>query len=315
MSTAARLTPGTAGILVRVFDGARQPFPAGAEVLIRVIDGNQKQVHSAFHKESSVEFQVPFFNNLGDRYTVIASADRHVQAGFTPVRISQGVVQNVDLMLLPQDGNFNFRAAAWKKLKQASPALFKLLSFRDSNDEDVEDRYTQLMEKHPASLAAILNITTAMEDIHLQSGNPLDYFKKLIWGDDTIRPDRFFGYAQKTLLDQVRQAETAGLFAPEPAAAVFHPGATSSFKQVQFGEANVQITFHENDTAVINKVDCVKVEADMDYFRDALSHAILEVIPNRFGGTTDPRRIYALRWIAGRRAGAPEFDPPYIIEA
>jgi len=33
------------------------------------------------------------------------------------------------------------------------------------------------------------------------------------------------------------------------------------------------------------------------------------------GGLTDPRTVYSLRWIAGRRAGIPEFNPPYTIEA
>lgn len=60
----------------------------------------------------------------------------------------------------------------------------------------------------------------------------------------------------------------------------------------------------------------VGVEVDMDYFRDQGAHAILEVLPNLFtSGLTDPKRIYVLRWIAGRQAGVPDFNPPYTIEA
>jgi hypothetical protein len=40
---------------------------------------------------------------------------------------------------------------------------------------------------------------------------------------------------------------------------------------------------------------------------------LLEVLPNQFGGVTDPSQVYVLRWIAGRRAGVPEFNPPYVI--
>jgi hypothetical protein len=29
---------------------------------------------------------------------------------------------------------------------------------------------------------------------------------------------------------------------------------------------------------------------------------------------TDPRQVYMLRWIAGRRAGMPNFEPPYVLE-
>ena len=45
-----------------------------------------------------------------------------------------------------------------------------------------------------------------------------------------------------------------------------------------------------------------------------LAHAILEVAANGIGGSlTDPREVYVLRWIAGRRAGRPEFNPLYTI--
>ena len=82
------------------------------------------------------------------------------------------------------------------------------------------------------------------------------------------------------------------------------------------GEANVQLSFHENQTATIDNVECVKVETDIDYFKDAAAHTILEVLPNFFtGGDTDPRKVYVLRWIAGLRAGIPEFNPPYTIVA
>ena len=39
-----------------------------------------------------------------------------------------------------------------------------------------------------------------------------------------------------------------------------------------------------------------------------------EVIPNTIThGLTDPKKVYVLRWIAGRHAGVPEFVPPYTI--
>jgi hypothetical protein len=38
------------------------------------------------------------------------------------------------------------------------------------------------------------------------------------------------------------------------------------------------------------------------------------VIPNSIThGLTDPKKVYVLRWIAGRHAGIPEFSPPYTI--
>jgi hypothetical protein len=96
---------------------------------------------------------------------------------------------------------------------------------------------------------------------------------------------------------------------------VFHPGATRSWKQVQFGEANVQLTFHEKQESTIDGVDRVVVEPDIDYYKDLLAHAIFEVITNAVTHSlTDPRQVYMLRWIAGRRAGVPNFEPPYLLE-
>ena len=58
----------------------------------------------------------------------------------------------------------------------------------------------------------------------------------------------------------------------------------------------------------------MKTEPDIDYYRDLGAHAILEVITNAVTQTlTDPRQVYVLRWMAGRRAGVADFDPLYTI--
>jgi hypothetical protein len=57
------------------------------------------------------------------------------------------------------------------------------------------------------------------------------------------------------------------------------------------------------------------VEPDIDYYKDLLAHALLEVVVNKVSNSlTDPRQVYVLRWIAGRHAGVPNFEPPYTIE-
>jgi hypothetical protein len=104
-----------------------------------------------------------------------------------------------------------------------------------------------------------------------------------------------------SLVDQARRAADEGEFAPEPGPGpgpgLFLPGATSSFKQVQFGEANVQLTFHEKDTRKIDGVDCVKAGPDID-FMDGGAHTLLEGIPNTIThGETEPKKVYALRRI------------------
>jgi len=169
-----------------------------------------------------------------------------------------------------------------------------------------------LLTREPSVGAGLWNIITALEQIHLSAGTALSYMRQLRW-DASMQQDRLFGLADLDLLNQIKIATAQGMFAPEVGPGLFHPGATSSFKQLQFGEANVQVTFHENaDTPG----GMVGVEVDMDYFRDQGAHAIIEVVPNLFTrGLTDPKRIYLLRWIAGRQAGVPDFAPPFTIEA
>lgn len=328
MATARRM-PETGSLMVNVFDGTRRPIPQKTELLVRVIDGNQRALPPVSTHSANVLFRdLPVFDNFGDNYTVIVSADGYTQAGFTPVKIARGVVQHIDLMLLPKDAGFNFADAQWNTLRTTHPDLSRLLSSGAADDGAARDRYTDLMERRAPALAALLNITTAMADVNLPPGNPLDYFKQLIW-DKTMAQDRFFGYADRTLVDQVALAAQHGRFSPEVGTTFFHRGATRSWKQVQFGEANVQITFHEGESKPIENVDCVKVEADMDYFKDPGAHALLEVVPNAVAklfadpdevipnavshALTDPMQVYVLRWIAGRHAGVPEFNPPYAI--
>ena len=322
MATASMISNEQATILLNIFDGSRQPINPGVKnLLVRIIDGNQKQLFSDFRKGSSFQFQVPFYDNFGDRYTVISSADNHSQAGATPVNVQRTAPQTVDLMLLDKNATFRFGTARWSDLPEKYPEIHSILARGAAGEAEAQDRYENLMENNPATLACLWNLMTAMRDIDLPSGTPITYLKQLIWVDMPDRnifapaQDRFYAYADKALVSQVQLAAQQNEFAPELDPATFHKGATSSYKQIQFGEANVQLTFHENDTQIIDGTECIVVEPDIDYYKDLAAHALLEVIANALTGSlTDPKNVYVLRWIAGRRAGVPEFSPPYTIE-
>ncbi len=304
----------SADLIVNIFDGTRQPIRTGVQMLYRVIDGNQKQIISKFSTGPSLFAKdVPFYDNFGDDYTAIVSLDKYFQAGFFPVKISPKLLATVDLMLLPKNSRFNFSDAAWAVIRQTRPESFNLLSAGVAPNF-AQARYEELMVQRPPSLASFFNLTAAMEQIHLPVGTPVDYLRQVKW-DDSFQQDRFFAYADTELLNQVKTAAQQGLFAPEISPGFFHPGATSSYKQIQFGEANVQLTFHEQDLTTIGPTKCLCVEPDIDYYKDLGAHALLEVLANKLTrGLTDPRTVYTLRWIAGRHAGIPEFDPPYTIE-
>jgi hypothetical protein len=306
-------TPPESSLRVRVFDGSRQPVSPDVKILFTITDGNEQQLLREEHAADTI-FRLPFYDNFGDNYTVLAYAKGYQQAGFTPITCSPKLPQTLDIMLLKKDGGFRFGDATWGTLLTSQPKLCELLAHGAGSADAAADRYTQLLETQGPVLACLLNITTAMTAITLPQGNPLQYFKELIW-DKSMAQDRFYGWADPALYDQVRAAAAQGEFSREVGFAAFHSGATDSYKQIQFGEANVQLTFHANDTKVIGGVTCIKMEPDIDYYKDLAAHTLLEVISNGLSGNlTDPRQVYVLRWIAGRHAGVPEFDPPYFIE-
>jgi hypothetical protein len=294
-------------IELNLFDGTRNPLKAGTEILVRIRNMAQKELVNSFYKVSSIRFEFPFQDNFADNYTVLASASGFRDAGFTPVKTSPELPATLDLMLVPDKADFRF--LPWTEFQNRFSDFARFLCCGLS----AESRYTSVIDDKPAALASLLNLTAAMSAIHLPAGTPLDYFKSIEW-DDTLAQDRFFGFADQALVTQVRTAAAQGLFAPEPHPDLFHGDATSSFKQVAFGEANVQLTFHERTTKNINGVPCVRVEPDIDYYKDLAAHSLLEVIPNTLNhGLTNPKMVYVLRWIAGRHAGVPEFNPGYFL--
>lgn len=314
MAGPATATGGRA--MVNVFDGTRALYSGHAKPLITVRDGNQKVISRDFHDDPSVFFtSLPLFDNFGDDYTFLASADGYKDAGFFPVKLARNVDQIVDLMLLPNSNSFNFAEAKWNALAGARPEFKDLFKNGAATDEAAATRYGDLVEGG-AVLACLLNITTAMQQLHLPQKTAFDYLKRVIWdkGKFAMAQDRFFAWADPQLIDQIKQAMQQKPKIIDTAPFGLHPGATSSYKQIQFGEANVQLTFHENDRLEVDGVNCVMVEPDIDYFKDPGAHLLLEVAVNAFGSVTDPRDVYVLRWIAGRRAGIPEFDPLYTIQ-
>ena len=295
---------------LRVFDGSRKLFVAPMPFLVTVTDGNRTQHYRNYYQANDISFDLPFFDNFGDDYSVVVWTEGFQQAGFVPVKLSDKYLKTLDIMLIPKDPRFNFADAQWIAAKSDYPFLGG-----DVDDAASAARYDDLIEEKPNSLACLLNLGEAMGQIPLAQGTPLDYIKQVRW-DAEYAPaqDRFFGWCDVRLIDQVKIAAAAHQFAAENNPGLFHKGATSSWKQIQFGEANVQLTFHENDKAVIGGVDCVMVEPDIDYYQDLAAHALLEVIPNALTHSlSNPVQVYVLRWIAGRMAGIPQFAPLYTI--
>ena len=302
---------------LRIFDGSRQLFAAPANFLVTITDGNQVQQFRDYVNKPHVVFDdLPFFDNFGDDYGVVVWADGHQQAGFMPVTLSDQFTKPLDVMLIPNQPKYSFVDAPWNDAKVLYPFIAD-----GADDPTGAARYQNLLNLQPRVAACLLNLCEAMSHIHLARGTPLDYIKRMIWngeyghnGEYDPRQDRFFAWCDPALIHQVKDAASAGLFAEELNPGTFHKGATHSWKQIQFGEANVQLTFHEGDTQQVDGLECIMVEPDIDYYKDLAAHALYEVIYNPLTQSlTDPAQVYVLRWIAGRQAGVPDFAPMYTI--
>jgi hypothetical protein len=316
-SVAPRTDSKTCTIIINTYSGTREPIPAGTRLLVTVINGHQKTIFRDFHESWRLILQVPYDDNFGDMYSVLVWADGYSQAGFHPVTVIPGVPVQIDLMLLRLNAGFHFERAQWEQLRQSDGQYADLLAAGANGEMAAKSRYEMLMETRPAVLGCFFNLATAMMQVNLAKGTVLSYIRELIWDDSSkygMNQDRLFSWADSKLIDQIRLAGKKGLFASESGASIFHPGATSSWKQIHYGEVNLQLTFYEDQKSVVKGTECVLVEAEFDYYKDLGAHVITEVITNAVTQSlTDPRQVYAIRWIVGRRAGAPEFNPPYLV--
>lgn len=294
-----------------LFDGTRTLFPPGTSVLVTINDGNFKQLVRQCFNASQIEFKLPFYDGLGDNYTVLACVDGYKQAGYGPMPLSPSKPVKLDVMLVPEDAVFNFAGLTWEVAKQTIPFLSPPTG---QSDGDAEARFIRLMEDTPKALACILNLVAAMRQIDLDGRTPVDFIHAVRWDLKAPSQDRFFAYCDAALIDAVRLAAKKGLFDPEYGCSITHPGASLSWKQDTFQDANVQLTFHTGPLDCVGASNWVTVEADIDYYRDPGAHALLELCRNALTGSlTEPAEVYVLRWIEHRLLGLPEFDPSYVL--
>jgi hypothetical protein len=259
---------------------------------------------------------------MNDWYTIIVYADGFQDGGLYPVRLKQGTLIDCYVMLAPGHGNFQFSTI---EQIQGDAKLYQLVA--NGATGDVATRFHTAIENQPMEVGALLTIGTAIRDIPLaDQTSPLDCYWEVIW--DLLMQDRFWAWVDARLADKIKALADLHSFAEEQDAAHWHPGipgrveaATRSWKQTRFDVTNVQLTFHETNTKQIQKpdgstVECVIVEPDIDYYKDLLSHGLLEVLPNLLsGGKTDPRQDYTMRWMATKLEGVqPDFAPPCTVD-
>jgi hypothetical protein len=326
-------------IQIKLFDGRGLPIARPKkDVLLSVRDGRSQSFHRTFVDTPTVVIDREFHNDMRDSYTILASLKGHRDAGFMPVKMIEHKACEVSLMLLPRRARFEFSDFAG--LKGAHARLHGI--FTESFDDPPRAYELLRSADREHALACLMNIVEALaiarftpeqrqklDDLEPPLAGPVkpslaDYIVRL---DTQIHPperDRFFAWCDADIANVLAHLKDAFHKAPDG----LHPGATESYKQVQFGEANVQVTLHGNDVGVdANGVKLMKVEFDIDYFRDSGAHLLIEVFPNFLKRLvlgkdsrerlTDPVSVYGLRWIADRQAATAgqsrPFAPAYTI--
>jgi len=112
-----------------------------------VIDGNQKQIYTQDQRKPSL-----YFKGLPSMTTSATTTPSSLHRTATgkqdslPSKLSPPISSRVDLMLIPDDGQFNFSTAGWDWIKANLPFLANGV-----DDAAGRARYEDLMERKPAS--------------------------------------------------------------------------------------------------------------------------------------------------------------------
>jgi|GEM_PF-3109998 len=244
----------------------------------------------------------------GETFTIRASAPGFKTSTIKHIRVpEQGT--RVYLMLVPQRSRFDMSNVAFEKLPQSDPELYDRIICQSLAPAACQAAYEDMLRHRRDKLAALIDIVEALKGIKIGGRSALSYYQAVDL-DGTMARDRFFGYIDKSVVSQLKSATAAGpcgtqsgdtCFTRQKFFRLLHHNATSSFKEIDLDEANVQLTFDEKDTRTINGVECIKVETDIDYYR-GFAHFFKEVVPNLLlHRKTDPRKVFYLRWMATRQ--------------
>lgn len=291
--------------MLNIFNGEMQPFKG--QVTVTIHNGMDVRLMRFDRRGPSVPIRVPFHDGPGDFYAVAVSTNGYRDAGCF-FKADSKILAQPTLLLLRVSPSVEF--LSWPEFKTDHPRSATFL-MTGGNEQSAQAHYEELAKNKPKALACLLNLTYAMSEIDLGGRSPLSFFKAICW-DDSMAQDRFFGYVDPQIILLVRDAAAKRAFAEEVNCGDFHPGATCSWKQSAFPIADIQLTFHERDTMQIDGVNCVKIEPDIDLYKDLLAHGFLEVFPNLLEHKlTNPFAVFSMRWSISTGIGGQAFDPGY----
>ncbi|MEZ5402119.1 MAG: hypothetical protein R2729_20770 [Bryobacteraceae bacterium] len=289
--------------------GTRERFD-GPGIMVSVANGRGKILTKDVFRDGDI-LDLPITNGIADQFTINASATGYRDAGLIGYRPPDGTAKgDLHLMLVGREAEPSFPPDQWPT--DWSAPLFH----RESLITAIENG-----ELQKTSAACLLNILEATRALPGGAGLLAAITEiNLAQGGEDSRGRRQTALLQDRALVRVRSSFRqlliqAGKNTIGAAIKVAHgrplPGEkVESFKEVRFPHANLQFTLFDPQ----NESD-VYADLDMDYHRNALSHFMVEYLPNAIlGARTHPGKIYALRWMVSKNGRpGPEFAPPYVF--
>ena len=209
VSISRAVDPRVGSLDVTVFDGTRSPIKQGTKVLLTVRDGFQNQLYREYVKGSRTASPAGFATISGTITRLLFSHPARSRLDFSRfISLRTCRKRSIWCCCRPIPAPISHKRSG--RTSKQSRRLRKDIAAGLSGEPG--DVYGSLIEDHPDRLACLLNITTAMQQILLAQGTPLDYFKVL--DIDSLAPDRFFGYADAKLVSQVESPRSAAFLRP-----------------------------------------------------------------------------------------------------
>lgn len=305
----------SAKLMLNIYDESGALAKAGTVLTVELTDDRGADIVQGTFSGPTILFDL---HGIDARHgaTFTLHVDRAQYRGETihAVALAPNAVQTVNVVLVPKRPVFDFSAASAEALSTQRPDLWRVLAGNQQSPGEAKTQFDALIRSNPMVAGALLNILEAESELTLPSGRtPLAYYHQVIF-DDSMEQDRFFAWVDKSMMDDIRTGASQGMFAAEPKAKVFHPGATDSWKETRFDRANLHFTFHGDEVQTVDGIECVKLEVDIDYYKNKLKHTLVELIPNMVtGNLTDPRVVYEMRRSESMKAGDPPFAAPQSL--
>src|ERR1039457_1007867 len=158
-----------ANIILNVYDGKRQLLDKAVKWSAQAIDGRGLNERATLVfpdlRGGSQLLNVPFFDNFGDNYTIVVTADGYEADAWRPVTVSGSGPVTADILLLPKNGAPHFAGATWDQLSRWRPHVPRRLRAVGRAREAAGAMCPRGYENSPAAIACFLNLVTAMADM------------------------------------------------------------------------------------------------------------------------------------------------------